>query len=158
MLFFSKIKLSLKEIGVTTKNWKKSLLDGFIFTSIGWVILLVLVSRINPNPSGINLTKGLSEIISWSYLVHSYLQELVRATMQISIKGFFENCNNIYAVGLTAMLFASAHSYFGIEAVLATLIANIIFGFIYTRSYNLIGVSLVHFFLGWMAFNSGLMT
>jgi len=103
------------------------------------------------------LTRGLSAFISWSYLVHSFLQEFVRATVQISIQRFFEQSKTSYAIILTALLFANVHSHFGLEAVLVTLVASIIFGWIYSRTYNLIGVSIVHFFAGWMAFNLSLL-
>ncbi|MBC6478268.1 MAG: cyclic nucleotide-binding domain-containing protein [Hormoscilla sp. GM7CHS1pb] len=151
-LALKKLKLSLAEIGVTRKNLKKSVLDGLIFSFIGILgtySLSWLIDFINPDLQlrekflqiYIPLTAGI-------YFIHCWVQEFGRATLQIALQKFFQDQKGYYAILITSLLFAMAHFHLGTRVIVVSWIASNIFGLIYNRTYNLVGVTLVHFVMG----------
>ncbi|MBP0000113.1 MAG: cyclic nucleotide-binding domain-containing protein [Cyanobacteria bacterium SID2] len=157
----SHVRLSFGEIGVTTRNFQKSLLDGIVFSIVGtlvfWVIAVVL-DLIFPEAqlsSKIWTWPG-APIVLLIYLFHSYVQELLRGTVQLSIENFISNRKGMSAILITALLFGMFHVPYGTQAILLTLVGSIIFGFVYKRTYNLLGVSIVHFIFGVLLINMGL--
>ena len=58
---------------------------------------------------------------------------------------------------LTSMMFGVFHIHFGLAAFAVTIISCIIFGLFYLRHENIVGVTLLHFFLGVGALSIGLL-
>jgi len=107
-----KIKISIKEVGVTTKKLKKSILDGVTldgvtFSCLGIIIMFALAVLADRFVSENNMMENLLQVrfplTSLSYLVHSAIQELVRA--QISIKRFSLDVKGVYSIAITAVIF-----------------------------------------------------
>ncbi|MDJ1170962.1 cyclic nucleotide-binding domain-containing protein [Roseofilum sp. BLCC_M154] len=153
-----KTKLSPQEIGFTTKNLKRSTMDGILLTSIGIFLVLlicVVVDAIIPGSHLVqnfrNMTLPLSSL---TYFVHSYIQEALRAIIQISLQKFLVYRKEISAICITALTFSMCHMHFGIVAIAVTLFSSILFGFIYIRTYNLLGVSIFHFIMGFVVFKT----
>lgn len=69
-------------------------------------------------------------------------------------KRFF-NDDGIKPVILGAIIFSLIHIHIGIIAVIITFVGGIIFGIFYLRHNNLIGVTLLHYSGGVVAFLSG---
>jgi len=160
LLVIGKMNLSVKEIGWTTKNIKKSTMDGVMFSSWGIITMFAIVYIIDPLFAENNLTENIWEIsfpiTSVFYLIHSYIQEFLRAIVQISIQKFALDEKGFYSVGITAVIFGMCHTHYRIAAILITLVMNVIFGLIYRRTYNLVGVSLFHWTIGLIWLNIGL--
>ncbi|OAB61705.1 hypothetical protein AY599_21340 [Leptolyngbya valderiana BDU 20041] len=157
----SHLNLSFSAIGVTTRNLKPSLRDGVLVSIVGaiafWGIALVL-DRIVPG------SDFASKIWTWPggsvvlliYLAHSYVQELLRGAVQISIENFLVDRKGRAGIFITALFFGMFHVPYGTQAIVLTLIGSLIFGFVYKRTYNLVGVTLVHFVFGILLINMGL--
>lgn len=160
LLTFSKLDLSFREIGVTTKNLKKSLLDGFLVSLCGFLFAWAIAATVDFFYPAQDLTSKLFQplpvIPVLIYISHSYLQEIVRGAVQISIQRFSTGWKSIYPIVMTSLIFGMVHSPFGTKPIIFTLLGSIVFGFVYQRTYNLIGVSLVHFVFGTLAIGMGL--
>jgi len=156
-----KMKISIKEVGVTTKKIKQSTLDGVTFSCLGIAITLAIAFLADSFFPENNMTEKLLQVqfplISLVYLVHSTIQEFLRAVIQISIQKFALDGKGLYSVAITAVIFGMCHSHYGIAAILITLVGSLILGGIYTRTYNLVGVSLFHWFIGWVFLNAGML-
>ena len=165
LLMVIKHKIPLADLGVGTHNLLASLKDGIISIvgimalvfAILWGIQLYapeteLVSKF------IHLLTSINLIASLHYLPNSYLQEFVtRGIAQTAIQHFFNDRQGYSAVLVTSMFFAIGHTPFGLVAVAVTFIGSIFLGFIYLRSRNLLGVSLIHYFFGGVLFSAGML-
>lgn len=157
----TKVELSFKDMGLTRKNLKKSLVDGAIFSFFGILVIFCaswLIDRINPD---FELTRRLLNISvpasSLIYLGHSFLQEFSRGVTQVSLQKFLLDKTGYYAILITSVIFSIFHVHLGSIAMLIAGIASIVFGIIYSRTYNLVGVTLVHFILGFIVASMGLL-
>lgn len=153
-----KTKLSPQEIGWTTKNFTKSAMDGLVFSIIGILITAVIAMIVDGFFPKQHLTENLRNMTltfsSLPYFLHTYIQEALRAVTQISIQRFFADKSDLLAIAITALTFAMCHLHFGIIAILVTFVACMLFGLIYVRTYNLFGVSLFHFIMGFVVFKN----
>lgn len=153
-----KMKVPFSDLGVTLKNWKKSLLEGGLVSLVIGVAFYGAVgilrhNQILPEKPFQFYLPGLIP-----YVIHSFLQELLaRGVLQSSFERFFEDRRGIRAVLLTAGLFGLFHIHFGLIAVVITMISGVFFGAFYLRHHNLIGVSILHAMLGIYAFSSGIL-
>lgn len=157
LFLFQKFQMSLDEVGVTKRNLKKSLLDGLIFSGIALILVGFIVLAIDRTTSDNQLTLKLLKfpisllaLKPLTYFIYSYLQQFFRGLIQTSLQGFIQDKPGYISVLIAAILFALFHVSLGTKAILITLIAGEIFGLIYLRTYNLIGVSLFHFMLGYL--------
>ena len=160
LLALNKLELSFREIGVTKKNLKKSLLDGFVVSLGGLAIAWAIAATVDFFAPAQDLTSQIFQplyaIPALIYILHGYIQEFVRAAVQISIQRFSSGWKSIYPIVMTALIFGMVHSPYGTKPIIFALLGSIIFGFVYQRTHNLIGVSLVHFVFGCLAINMGL--
>jgi membrane protease YdiL (CAAX protease family) len=92
-------------------------------------------------------------IASLFYIIHSYIQQFFRAIIQTLVQRFLLDPKGYISVIFTALAFSIVHANYGFESMIVTLIVCIFFGLIYKRTYNLLGVTLVHFILGLIYFN-----
>lgn len=162
-------KVPISDLGITTQNWKKSLLDGLGFTALifGLVLaILWIIQYVKPEVQVYSgMLKALSNmtpiniLLALHYLPHSYLQEFVsRGIAQTSFQRFFSDKTGILSVLMTSAFFGVGHLPFGLSAVIVTFIGGIILGFIYLRTYNLIGVAFIHYFFGGVLFQAGMLS
>jgi membrane protease YdiL (CAAX protease family) len=152
------MRIPLSQMGWTTHNLKKSLIDGgivsavFILLTVGFVVVSNTVDalpdrKVSVDPSGL-----------LPYLIHSFLQELVaRGFMQGSIQRFLNDERGFKSVAVGSFLFGVFHIHFGLAAVVVTYLSCVFFGIFYNRHHNLAGVTLIHYVLGICAFSSGIL-
>jgi CRP-like cAMP-binding protein/membrane protease YdiL (CAAX protease family) len=83
------------------------------------------------------------------YLLHSYIQELVaRGIMQNAIQKFLRDDKGHRTIIICSVAFAVMHMHLGATFALTTGLAAVVFGYIYLRHRNLLGVTLVHWVVG----------
>lgn len=83
------------------------------------------------------------------YLLHSYIQELVaRGIMQNAIQKFLRDEKGHRTIIICSLAFAVMHMHLGIAFAATTGLAGVVFGYIYLRHGNLLGVTLVHWVIG----------
>lgn len=158
-----KLKMPFRSMGVTLSNWKRSLGEGILF-SVAAIILFSLAATVAQHFGWLTLKPvNLSTAFHpWYnhpiYFIHSAAQELFRGGfLQTSFERFFNDRTGIRSIGFTALLFGLFHIHFGIVAVAVTFFSSIVFGIIYRRHRNLIGVSIFHYATGAWAFVSGVL-
>ena len=153
LITVKKMGIPLEEIGLTKKNWKRSLKEGLI-ASVGFVALFVAVVFIAKS-TGIIAFKSFSydAFRATTYFFHSCLQEfMMRGVIQSSFVRFLNDQSAWKSIFLTSILFGLTHSLLGIPAILITLVASLGLGWFYNRHQNLIGVSILHGFGGMALF------
>ncbi len=144
-------KFQLKDMGIGLHNWKKALLDGIV---LSFLITLVYFLFRKPLQSFL-VDAGASRgpkifILSLSlYPIHAYLQELMaRGILQTMLQKFYQDPKGMKSIFTTSLVFAMFHTHYGFTMTLITFCLSFLFGFTYIRSYNLIGVSLIHTTIG----------
>jgi len=152
------MRIPLSALGLTTVGLRRSLLEGAALSALFLALatVAVVVSRWLPAVPDIAVTVGLSAIPG--YFLHTFLQELVaRGLLQTSFQRFLRDRRGYQAVVLSAVLFGLFHIHFGLVAVVLTIVSSVLFGLFYLRHQNLAGVTLVHFFVGAIAFSLGML-
>ena len=88
-------------------------------------------------------------ITSLFYLSNAFLQQFIRAIAQVSLQKFIQDKKGYYAILMSSFVFSIMHAHIGVVLIVITVFASYIFGLIFSRTYNLVGVTLVHFILGY---------
>lgn len=163
VLILWKLKIPLEGMGLTLTNWKKSLYEGIIASLIfiGFFAAAVVVVKrfdlMTLKPFSLS-----AALLPWYmppfYFLHSAAQELFgRGFLQTSFQRFFNDQRGTKSIFLASLLFGLFHIHFGILAIIITFISSLIFGAIYARHQNIIGVSLLHYIAGVCAFVTGVL-
>lgn len=149
--------------GITTRNWRQSLVEG-VLISIGLMVLatgavyfagLAGWMENSSVPLGDILLKNmLLNPMAYAYFIHSLGQEfLARGVFQNSIQRALDDKKGWKAVLLSSFMFGVSHIIFGAELVAVTVVTGVLFGFVFLRHQNLLGVGIVHGMLGAFAFS-----
>lgn len=160
-----RFRYPLTSFGVTLHRWQASLVDGVLFSFILIVLYLGafwLGAKIFHYPlPGYFMTLNnprLFRFLTLNYYFHSYIQEFIaRGVIQSSLQRFFDDKRGLKSVLITSAIFGMFHLHINVMIAFITFFASIIFGLIYLRTRNLIGVSLVHGTLGLTTMYLGLM-
>lgn len=163
-----KSKYPLAMYGLTMRNWRRSLIESFLFTLpiivlfvlIKWYLITYIPSlhhyplfditdTFKPgNPFSLK-TYFLSLI---GYMIFCPAQELVvRGGIQSSLQNFLLGPVNRVkwsAILISNFLFSTAHIHVGLGLALAVFIPGIFWGWLYARQKTLLGVSISHVLLG----------
>lgn len=166
LYFIRKFSYSLKMFGVTTKHWRISVTEALgicllLYASywlLHWGLEIELhipiFTALKIDPSK---TRGFTPYVT-VYALHAYIQEFIaRGVIQSSLQRFFDDKRGTYSILVTSSLFGIFHLHIGIKFAVITAIASVFFGWIYNRNKNLMGVAIVHYFLGVSALRLGLM-
>lgn len=145
---------SLSSFGVTWKGGKRALGEGLWIAVLCMVVLLI--GKWLLLQSGINMYG--SELISfqlfdWTYITYvvvAPLQEFIaRGVIQSSIARLLVGrFRSFVAIIVTSLIFGALHLHSSLDLGVAALVTSWLWGWMYTRHQNLIGVSVSHFFIG----------
>ncbi|MFZ4437054.1 MAG: CPBP family intramembrane glutamic endopeptidase [Syntrophales bacterium] len=151
-------RLPLKDFGITLANWKRSLLESVAVSAV--VIAMLFLAKIITNIYYPGIFKE-TQLVSWRYFDFSYiayiivapLQELItRGTVQSTLERLFVGRNSgLLAILVTAFLFGSLHVYSSLNLAISAVLTSCLWGWMYNRQKNLLGVSISHFLIGNMA-------
>ncbi|MCV6637700.1 cyclic nucleotide-binding domain-containing protein [Candidatus Albibeggiatoa sp. nov. NOAA] len=162
MFFVIKSGEPWEAFGITTRNWKQSVIEGLIISFI--IMLLAIIGFYLAEQAGI-LENGsidllamfktmLTNPVAYGYFVHSLGQELLaRGVFQNSLQRAFDDEKGWKAVLITSFMFGVSHILYGAALVAVTVVSGFLFGFIFLRHKNLLGVGIVHGFLGTFLFS-----
>ncbi|MFY7842554.1 MAG: cyclic nucleotide-binding domain-containing protein [Rhabdochlamydiaceae bacterium] len=145
-------KFSFSDAGLSFKNFKKSLIQGFVISAL---LVILFVSGVDEllkeviQKHGLLKTPRPLDLVSLLYLPHSFIQEFIsRGVAQTAFQKFYSDKKGLKSVMITSFIFAVFHLHISFTAALLVFLASLLFGFIYIRSYNLVGVTIVHFVIG----------
>ncbi len=177
VLFLSlkKSGYGLQHYGFTTKDWRPACKEAILFT-IPFLIFILLLKWIfitfsaNPgqaffSPTG-NFSNGTSFDIklylltAMAYAFFCPLQEFIaRGALQSSLQMFIGDDTTRqtwFAIILSNLVFAAAHSHTTITFALLVFIPGLFWGWLFSRHRNLISVSISHIMVGvWAIFIVG---
>lgn len=151
-------RLPLRDFGVTLVGWKRSSLEAVAVSAV--VIGALFGFKILANTYYPGLFKETQlvrlEYFDYTYIVYlivAPLQEFItRGTVQSTLTRLFAGrTSGFLAIVVTSFLFGSLHVYSSINLALVALLTSWLWGWMYNRQKNLVGVSLSHFLIGDMA-------
>jgi membrane protease YdiL (CAAX protease family) len=146
----------LETFGVTSRGAARSLFEAIgIAALVAVPLLLYRASTIVPGEAFFSwrfqasFTRTHLIINALQYPFHSYLQEFIaRGVVQGSLARFMIGSRPVVPILLTSCLFGIFHLYISLQFAVLLAVGSVVFGLIYHRHKNLLGVTLVHVALG----------
>lgn len=153
----------ISAFGITLANWKRSLVEALLISPIaaglyfGGFYLYQSYSNLVSSATMAN-DGQLSNLLLLVYFISAFAQEFVaRGVIQTSLENFLGEADSVKAVLITSGLFGMFYLFIGFTAGIVAFLLNLLYGLIYVRHRNLIGVSIVHFVLGTCMTVTGIM-
>ncbi|HBC08379.1 MAG TPA: hypothetical protein DC046_12485 [Rhodospirillaceae bacterium] len=152
LLVIKVMKIPLADLGIKREGAWRSFRD-----TMGICILLTIPAAIYlvwfKEPSaGKDMGVTIDPYFLVQYFAHSLFQEVgSRGLIQGLFQKFLDDAKGHRSIFLTSTVFASLHITFGIDAVVITFFASFIFGYLYLKQKNLVGVTILHYWLGVLA-------
>lgn len=146
----------LATFGVTTRGAGRSLLEGALLAAV--IAAPLLLFRANWREAGepfftwklqASFTPALLVINVLQYPFHGYLQEFIaRGVVQGSLSRFMSESHPAIPILLASCLFGIFHLYVSPWFALMLTVGSVVFGLLYQRHKNLLGVTVLHVVLG----------
>lgn len=155
------MKKPLHQFGWNLHNWRQSTFEGLAISAVffvsGLTVLMILgASEGKTLVDFINF--GWIDLSTMGYTPHSILQELVfRGIILGALVHMFRDYPKWLPLLIGSLLFGFIHTHLGLAAIGMTFAIGFLFGWLYLRHGNIIGVSIVHIILGYSAFIFGLL-
>ena len=163
VLFMKTSSFPLATFGLTLKNWERALWEGVVFT-LPFALLIVGVKgfliAFAPGYEGRPLIEGLAAMDAdpqtwWTFLfiyilIVAPLQEfLARGGLQGPLEEFLSSRHKVaLAILVSNLLFSTMHLFMSLEIALLTFIPGVYFGWLYSRTHNLLGVWIARALVG----------
>ena len=165
LYFARRFGYTWEQMGVTTRNWKRSLLESAWIAPllvVGLASTVALLRRNGALPADAPLFSGrLLHERPWepvAYLAHAGLQELgSRGIFQGSLQRFLGAGQGLRAVLVTSLMFGILHLHLGMTMAVMAFVGSSFFGYLYLRHGTLLGVTLLHYLVGMLLELGGLM-
>ncbi|WP_430473699.1 cyclic nucleotide-binding domain-containing protein [Thalassospira lucentensis] len=154
LLVIKVMKIPLADLGIQREGFKRAALQSVAACVAITIPVAIYLLYFKGPSSGAAATHGATVdlIFLLQYFAHTLFQELgSRGLLQGLFQKFLGDTNGHRAILLTSTVFASLHLAFGIDAVMITFVASIVFGYVYQAQKNLIGVTILHYWLGVLA-------
>ncbi len=147
--------LRLIDFGLTFTGWKRSVIESLIVSG-AFILLLVLIKYLCNRyfPGLFRETK----LFDLSYFGFTYITYLVVAPLQEficrgAVQGTLEKILDLryrgfFAVLVTTFLFGAVHMMSSLNLAVVSFVTGWLWGWMYHRQKNLVGVSLSHFLIG----------
>ena len=155
ILIMYRMRMPLKDFGVTLSGWRKALAESLVISVVVIALLAIIKMICNRYLPG---TFKESSVFNMGYFGISYVayilvapvQEFIaRGTMQGSLSRLIPGrYNGLAAILVTSFLFGSLHMCHSLHLSIAALITSWLWGWMYQRQKTIIGVSLSHFLIG----------
>lgn len=149
-------RLPLSTFGLTRRNSARSLKESMLAAVV--CVAIIFGYAASTRAPGESLFAW-GSLASYSHLetvlffalypAHCFLQELIgRGVIQGSLARLMPDARPATPVALTSALFGIYHLYVSLEFALVTVVASLLFGWLYRRHGTLIGVTALHLLLG----------
>lgn len=163
--------LPLAFFGVTTRGWRSSMRQTLVWTVAGCTgatllkLGLIETHQLFADEPLFNLS-GLSDpattnaevqtalMLAAVYAVTAPLQEFVmRAALQMPLHHcLVGRSSRAQSIVLSSALFSAAHVHLSLSFALVAFFAGLLWGGLFARQRQLVGVSVCHLLVGWFAF------
>ncbi len=142
-------KIKLLDFGLKVDNLKETLTRAIIISAVCVGILVLAKYILHPG----------ERLFCWEYFDHKYLptaifQEFICRGGLLSILVRVNNSKNAKLVGLisSTFLFSSLHLYYGFPFMVGAAALSFFLGLVYLKDRNIVGVSIIHWFIGTAVF------
>ncbi len=160
------LKIPYRSFGITLDHWKQSLFEGFVFTIpviaiitfMKWLAIQYIPSFAgNPlfNPFFLINDPALQTfkqafMLSFYYVLFIPIQELtVRGGLQSLMERFLIGKHKVaISIVISSLMFASVHVIMSVFLAFLVFFAGLYFGWLYSRTHNLISPIIAHSMLG----------
>lgn len=155
IILIRKSGLSLADYGVTTNHWKKSLMEGV--AAAGAVILGLLFIKLYMihTPTVMEgmpviALEEMNTLFTYTFIIHAPFQEFIaRGVLQSSAKRIMMGKRRVaWSIISVSLIFSALHAVYSLPFALITLASSLLWGVLYERNSNLIGVSICHILMG----------
>ncbi len=165
LIIIKKSKLPLQNFGITLRNWKKSIFEGFFFSIpvlIGMLVFKWAFVRYGFSsaqhdlfepysafaPSSQNLKSWI--ILNLFYFLFAFVQELfARGILQGLLMDFLTGKRKMWlSIFISSLIFSSVHVVYSEVLAINAFFFSMYFGWLYTRHRNLLGPWVAHGLLG----------
>jgi CRP-like cAMP-binding protein len=153
----------LSVFGFTTRNWKKAIYEATIFTIP--VLALIVFSKwcliqfvpiyknhavFEPFALMPGATFKYWLLNSFVYCLFIPIQEIMaRGALQGPLEKFLAGKNRVFtSIFISNLIFSSAHVFLSEQIAMIVFFSGLYFGWLYSRTYTLIGVILAHCLVG----------
>jgi len=158
----------LSVFGFTTRNWKKAVFEGIVFTLPVLAVIAIgkwILIQFSPLYKGHavfepfalmpNATLKYWLINSAIYCLFIPIQEIMaRGALQGPLEKFLAGKNRVItSIFISNLIFSAAHVFLSEQIALIVFFSGVYFGWLYSRSYTLIGVIIAHCLVGVFGLN-----
>jgi membrane protease YdiL (CAAX protease family) len=153
--------MPLRDFGLNFKDWKRSLLDGFLFSVLIIFIMLALKLYLFKNQvKDFELaffTYPVNSLPTYIYMPISLLQEfLARGIIQTAfLIGIVHRYKNFMAVVMSAAIFGAVHANYSFVLAISSMLLSIGWGYIYLKRPTIVGACFSHYLIGLFAWLLG---
>jgi len=148
----------LATYGVTGVGWKRSLVESLVLLVVAAPLFTVFKYLTVPGQTLFPFTYfagyplGLTILYFAVYPIHSFLQEfMLRGVMQGALQRFMIDSKPVVPITVTSLIFGLGHLYKSPMVAILTVAISFLLGAIYHRHKSLVGVTVLHYFLGSLA-------
>lgn len=159
-------KLDLKDLGLTTHNWRKAIYEAIVFTIPLLILIVVLkwilihyVPKFSSNPlfqlpyelkvKGFSLQLNLVIPLIYIFFISPVQEFMARGVFQGPLQTFLDEKNPPWkSIIVSNLIFSTFHLFMSLPIALMTFIPGVYLGWLYSRHKTLIGVSIAHAILG----------
>ncbi|MGO0062874.1 cyclic nucleotide-binding domain-containing protein [Brevibacillus fluminis] len=150
-----KSSLPMSSFGLTFTNSKRAVIEAVGVSLVAMVVLTGVKwfsqkNGFNWFGDGPMISFSLFDWTYVTYLVVAPLQEFIaRGVLQSSIERLIARGNQVlWAVLVTSIIFGAMHLHTSVKLAVAAILTSWLWGWMYTRHRNIVGVGLSHFIIG----------
>jgi len=146
--------LRLSSFGLNLRNAWQSIWESALVTLVilaGCVLFKMWARNNLPDYQGAPILNWKAcNIFFWTYFIAAPAQEFIaRGVFQGSVERTMSGrFRSIWAIVTTSVLFGVFHTFYSVPLALISILASLIWGWLYARHGTLIGVSISHFLIG----------
>jgi len=141
----------LSHFGVNLKNWKRSLFEGIAIGLLLLVTFNVFWQKQLWGQLGI-----VASLDGARYLFSCIMQEfMVRGVLQTCMQEFYQDSKGYLSIFIASFITIMYHIHLGMLTTAMSFVMSVFLGFIYLRHKNLIGVTIIHYCIGIIAYFLG---
>ena len=145
----------LSFFGLTTRNWKKSLIEAALVSAL---LVAGFSALFSLNPLLGAFKELYTTYLGALYLSVAFAQEVItRGFLLTALVRFYEDYKGFTSILMASLIFAVSHVHLGFTVLMLTFFMGVLLGFVYLRHRTLIGVTIIHFVLGYMGAALGLL-
>jgi membrane protease YdiL (CAAX protease family) len=162
VIFIKKSGLPLSDFGLTLKNTPRALKEAAIATVISMAAIIsikysLILLNIIPDQKVLEFSR-----LNYFYAIYfgvAILQEFIsRGVMLSTIYSVTTSSNpKFWAIIISSLLFGTSHLHISVTFAFASIIGGLLWGYLYLRTKNLVGISISHFLIGSLCGLMGMM-